>query len=104
MPGSKQRALGLTGVVAAVQTSVVLLATRAVAAPSPTPTPSPSPSASKNNCDLIFGEARKYCERGNDSSGGGSTAPDTSTLDPLSSWPRDVPMRRRGPSTSSARP
>ncbi|GGX87691.1 hypothetical protein [Streptomyces anandii] len=85
MPGSKQRALGLTGVVAAVQTSVVLLATRAVAAPSPTPTPSPSPSASKNNCDLIFGEARKYCERGNDSSGGGSTAPDTSTLDPLSS-------------------
>lgn len=83
MPGSKRRVLGLTGVVAAVQTSVVLLATRAVAVPTPTPTP--SPSASKNNCDLISGEARKYCERGNSGSGGGSTAPDTSTLDPLSS-------------------
>ncbi|MEU0602025.1 hypothetical protein ABZ484_27860 [Streptomyces sp. NPDC006393] len=82
MPGSRQRALELTGVVAAVQTSVVLLATRAVAAPSPSPTPSPS----KNNCDLIFGEAKKYCERGNGSGGGGSDAPDpTSALDPLSS-------------------
>ncbi|MEU7378850.1 MULTISPECIES: hypothetical protein [unclassified Streptomyces] len=85
MPGSKQRLLGLTGAVAAVQTTVVLLATRAVADPSPSPTP--SPTASKNDCDLIFGEAKKYCERGNGtSSGGGSTAPDpTSTLDPLSS-------------------
>ncbi|MFI2642596.1 hypothetical protein [Streptomyces sp. NPDC018610] len=95
MPGSKQRALGLTGVVAAVQTSVVLLATRAVAAP-PSPgttpsgpassSPSPSPSPSKDNCDLIFGEAKKYCERGNESSGGGATTSDpTATLDPLSS-------------------
>ncbi|GAA2905484.1 hypothetical protein [Streptomyces mexicanus] len=85
MPGSKPRALKLTAVVAAVQTSVVLLATRAVAAPTPSPTP--SPSGGKNNCDLIFGEAKKYCERGNTGSdGGGSTAPDpTSSLDPLSS-------------------
>ncbi|MFF4827778.1 hypothetical protein [Streptomyces sp. NPDC001312] len=82
MPGSKQRLLGLTGAVAAVQTSVVLLAARAVAAPSPSPTPSPS----GNNCDLIVGRARQYCERGNSPSGGGSRAPDpTSTLDPLSS-------------------
>ncbi|MFF4862123.1 hypothetical protein ACFY3J_10385 [Streptomyces sp. NPDC001231] len=82
MPGSKQRLLGLTGAVAAVQTSVVLLATRAVAAPSPSPTPSPS----DNNCDLIVGRARQYCERGNSPSGGGSRAPDpVSTLDPLSS-------------------
>ncbi|MFD4976900.1 hypothetical protein [Streptomyces sp. NPDC058424] len=82
MPGSKQRLLGLTGAVAAVQTSVVLLAARAVAAPSPSPTPSPS----DNNCDLIVGRARQYCERGNSPSGGGSRAPDpTSTLDPLSS-------------------
>ncbi|MFB6962742.1 hypothetical protein ACFCYB_38635 [Streptomyces sp. NPDC056309] len=82
MPGSKQRLLGLTGAVAAVQTSVVLLAARAVAAPSPSPTPSPS----DNKCDLIVGRARQYCERGNSPSGGGSRAPDpTSTLDPLSS-------------------
>ncbi|GED86124.1 hypothetical protein [Streptomyces sp. 6-11-2] len=82
MPGSKQRLLKLTGAVAAVQTSVVLLATRAVAAPSPSPTPSPS----DNHCDLIVGRARQYCERGNSPSDGGSRAPDpTSTLDPLSS-------------------
>ncbi|GAA5046081.1 hypothetical protein [Streptomyces similanensis] len=95
MPGSRQRALGLTGVVAAVQTSAVLLATRAVAAPpSPggtpsgaaTPPSSPSPSPSKDNCDLIFGEAKKYCERGNESKGSGATTSDpTSALDPLSS-------------------
>ncbi|MFF8906353.1 hypothetical protein [Streptomyces olivaceoviridis] len=88
MPGSRQRALKLAGVVAAVQTTVVLLATRAVANPSPTPSGSPSPSPSKDrfNCDAISGEARKYCERGNSSSGSNSvTTPDTATLDPLSS-------------------
>ncbi|RSR94625.1 hypothetical protein EF917_26685, partial [Streptomyces sp. WAC00469] len=70
MPGSTPRALKLTGVVAAVQTSVVLLATRAVAAPTPTPTPTDQ----ENNCDLIFGEAKKYCERGNVSSNGDAPA------------------------------
>ncbi|MFI9604185.1 hypothetical protein ACIHCX_30800 [Streptomyces sp. NPDC052043] len=82
MPGSKQRLLRLSGAVAAVQTSVVLLAARAVAAPSPSPTPTPS----DNNCDLIVGRAKQYCERGNSHSGGNSRAPDpTSSLDPLSS-------------------
>ncbi|ALO94667.1 membrane protein [Streptomyces hygroscopicus subsp. limoneus] len=88
MPGSRQRALKLAGVVAAVQTTVILLATRAVADPSPTPSGSPSPSPSKDrfNCDAISGEARKYCERGNSSSGSNSvTTPDTAALDPLSS-------------------
>ncbi|MEU2712573.1 hypothetical protein [Streptomyces sp. NPDC007205] len=88
MPGSPQRALKLAGVVTAVQTSAVLLATRAFAAPSPTPygSPSPSPTKSKYNCGVISGEAKKYCERGNISSGsGGANVPDTSTLDPLSS-------------------
>jgi hypothetical protein len=87
MPGSTPRALKLTGVVAAVQTSVVLLATRAVAAPTPSSTPTPTPTDQKNNCDLIFGEAKKYCERGNASSNGDAPAtPDpTSSLDPLSS-------------------
>ncbi|MGV9755577.1 hypothetical protein ACWDUC_07035 [Streptomyces tricolor] len=90
MPGSPQRALKLAGVVAAVQTTAVLLATRAFADPSPTPTPSgspsPSPTKDRYNCDAISGEAKKYCERGNNSSGsGGATTPDTATLDPLSS-------------------
>ncbi|MFB7506203.1 hypothetical protein [Streptomyces broussonetiae] len=88
MPGSPQRALKLAGFVAAVQTTAVLLATRAFAAPSPTPpgSPSPSPSGHRYNCGVISGEARKYCERGNTSSGsGGAGVPDTSTLDPLSS-------------------
>ncbi|MEW2511103.1 hypothetical protein [Streptomyces sp. NPDC046870] len=88
MPGSPKPALKLAGVVAAVQTTVVLLATRAFADPSPTPSGSPSPSPSKDrfNCDAISGEAKKYCERGNASSGSNSvTTPDTATLDPLSS-------------------
>ncbi|MET9384733.1 hypothetical protein ABZY09_27610 [Streptomyces sp. NPDC002928] len=87
MPGNPHRVLRLAGVVTAVQTSVVLLATRAFAAPTPSPSPSPSasPSASQSsNCDLIVGEAKKYCERGNTPSG--TTTPSTTdTLDPLSS-------------------
>ncbi|WP_031479255.1 membrane protein [Streptomyces bicolor] len=83
MPGSPRRVLKLTALLAAVQTSAVLLATRAYAAPTPTPTPSNDP------CDLLIGPAKQYCEEDN---GGGSnrtgtpslTDP-TSTLDPLSS-------------------
>ncbi|USQ89143.1 hypothetical protein NFX46_38595 [Streptomyces phaeoluteigriseus] len=87
MPGNPHRVLRLTGVVAAVQASAVLLATRAFAAPtpspSPTPTASPSPSSSLD-CSLIPGEAKKYCEKGNTPSG--TTTPGVSdTLDPLSS-------------------
>ncbi|WP_405894783.1 energy-coupling factor transporter transmembrane protein EcfT [Streptomyces sp. NBC_00104] len=83
MPGSPNRALRLTGAVAAVQTSVVLLASSAYAAP----TPSPSPSSSNNPCDLIVGEAKKYCERESGEKGDTSTLPNdvTTTLDPLSS-------------------
>ncbi|MET8613841.1 MULTISPECIES: hypothetical protein [Streptomyces] len=89
MPGSPQRALKLAGIVTAVQTTAVLLATRAVAAPSPSPTPSGSPSSSPSggfDCTNIVGDAKKYCARGNTSSGsGGANVPDTSTMDPLSS-------------------
>ncbi|GJF23605.1 hypothetical protein [Streptomyces sp. HO565] len=84
MPGSPRRVLTLTAVLASVQATAVLLATRAFAAPTPTPAPSDDP------CDLLIGPAKQYCERGD--SGGGSTggtggdAPGiTSTLDPLSS-------------------
>ncbi|MGQ4366231.1 hypothetical protein [Streptomyces sp. SAS_272] len=81
MPGKPRRLLHLAGVVTAVQTSAVLLATRALAAPSPTPTPAPSGSL---DCSLIPGEAKKYCERGN--AGSSTTNPGVSdTLDPLSS-------------------
>ncbi|MPY37711.1 hypothetical protein FNH09_42845 [Streptomyces adustus] len=86
MPGNPHRVLRLATVVTAVQTSAVLLATRAVAAPTPSPSPSPSasPSPSGNSdCDLIVGEAKKYCERGNAPSG--TTPSTTDTLDPLSS-------------------
>ncbi|GAA2618776.1 hypothetical protein [Streptomyces vastus] len=83
MPGSQRRVLKVTATVAAVQTALVLLATRAAAAPTPTPTPS------DDNCDLIVGPAKEYCENGENGSGGGGgggslTGP-TSTLDPLSS-------------------
>ncbi|MEU1178004.1 hypothetical protein ABZ464_10190 [Streptomyces sp. NPDC005820] len=91
MPGNPHRLLRLAGVVTTVQTSAVLLATRAFAAPTPDPSPTPSGSASPSpsgslDCSLISGEAKKYCERGNNSSGSTTTNPGVSdTLDPLSS-------------------
>lgn len=81
MPGSPRRALKLAAAVTAVQTSIVLLASHAYAAPTPTP----SPSSSDDPCDLIVGEAKKYCERGAGAKGDPSTPSVTGTLDPLSS-------------------
>ncbi|MEU5281784.1 hypothetical protein AB0G87_35850 [Streptomyces asoensis] len=87
MPGNPRRLLTFAGVVTAVQTSAVLLATRAFAVPTPDPSPSPSSSPSPSgslDCSLISGEAKKYCERGNAGSGT-TTNPVSDTLDPLSS-------------------
>lgn len=97
MPGKHlSRGLGVTAVLTATQTALVLFATRALAAPTPTPpatpgtaapTPTPSPSGSNNPCDLIRGPARDYCENGQ--SGGAGNRPrlddPTTALDPLSS-------------------
>ncbi|WP_180686226.1 hypothetical protein [Streptomyces gossypiisoli] len=85
MPGNPHRVLKLAGVVAAVQTTAVLLATRAFAAPTPTPTPTPTPS--NDSCDLIVGEAKRYCERDSGESGTDSSPSldPTTPLDPLSS-------------------
>lgn len=77
MPAN-HRVLKLTAAVGAVQATVLLLATRAVAAPTPTPTPSSDP------CSLIKGPAKDYCEDGSGSTGTPSN-PVTDTLDPLSS-------------------
>ncbi|MGW0627875.1 hypothetical protein [Streptomyces sp. NPDC002758] len=77
MPAS-HRVLKLAAAVTAVQTTAVLMATRAFAAPSPSPSNDP--------CDLLIGPAKQYCEKGDNSKGtGGTTDPLTSTLDPLSS-------------------
>ncbi|MEV6332443.1 hypothetical protein [Streptomyces sp. NPDC051909] len=77
--------------------TLVLLASRAYAAPTPTPggtpppggTPSPgtpSPSASNNPCDLIVGQAREYCENGQKTGGSTPALTDpTTTPDPLAS-------------------
>ncbi|MCW8101491.1 hypothetical protein OG288_20620 [Streptomyces tauricus] len=81
MPGSPRRALKLAGVAAAVQTAVVLTASHAYAAPTPTPTPEPS----DDPCDLIVGEAKKYCERGSNERSGPSLDDPTTALDPLAS-------------------
>ncbi|MFR9800327.1 hypothetical protein ACL02U_31185 [Streptomyces sp. MS06] len=80
MPGSPRRGLKAAAVLTSAQTAVLLLATRAVAAPSP------SPSASDDRCDLIVGPAKDYCEQGNKAHDGSLTTPSTTdTLDPLSS-------------------
>ncbi|MER5258215.1 hypothetical protein [Streptomyces sp. NPDC002855] len=82
MPANRH-VLKLAGAVTAVQTTAILCATRAFAAPEPDDDP----------CDLIHGPAKKYCEKGQDgggSSSGGSgeyptDAPIDSTADPLAS-------------------
>ncbi|MFH8990553.1 hypothetical protein [Streptomyces sp. NPDC017940] len=79
MPGSRRHpVLAVTAAVAAVQTAVLLFATRAAAAPDDDP------------CRLIHGPAKKYCEQGE---GGDSRTPRSPTdeggglesLDPLAS-------------------
>ncbi|WP_351229957.1 hypothetical protein [Streptomyces sp. NPDC002133] len=81
MPGSPRRALHATSVVAMVQAVAVLLATRASAAPSPTPSPS-----DRDNCDLIVGPARDYCENGEGTARRSPSLDDPTTpLDPLAS-------------------
>lgn len=78
MPGSRF-VLKLATAVTAVQTTAVLCASRAFAAPEDDP------------CDLIHGPAKKYCEKGQDGGGSDSSGkyptddPLSSTLDPLSS-------------------
>ncbi|MFB7657939.1 MULTISPECIES: hypothetical protein [unclassified Streptomyces] len=83
MPANPRRVLKVAAALTAVQATAVLLATRAVAAPTPSPTPS------DDNCDLIVGPAKDYCQRGEGGgstggAGGGDYSP-TATLDPLSS-------------------
>ncbi|MGP3734970.1 hypothetical protein ACTWJ9_17510 [Streptomyces sp. GDS52] len=87
MPGSQRRVLKVAAIVTAAQAAVLLLATRAVAAPTPSPTPS------DNNCDLIVGPAKDYCERGEGggsggSGGAGSLSDPTTALDPLAALAR----------------
>ncbi|GAA3003283.1 hypothetical protein [Streptomyces fulvorobeus] len=83
MPASTRRTLRTGALLAGVQATMVILATRAVAAPSPTPTPSGS-----SNCDFVIGPVKDDCER---EAGGSSNRPPTTTddaLDPLSSLAR----------------
>lgn len=61
MPGSRRR-LRIAGVLAAVQTTVVLLSARAFAAPSPNPSPSGSPSKD-SRCEGVIGPLKEDCER-----------------------------------------
>ncbi|MEU1486171.1 hypothetical protein [Streptomyces sp. NPDC005752] len=86
MPGSRRFGFrSLLAVVATVQATAVLAATRAVAAPTPTPTPSESSSP----CELLIGPAKEYCVDGESGRGARSTPPVTDdALDPLTSLAR----------------
>jgi hypothetical protein len=85
-------AAALAATLTAVQTTVVLLAGRALAAPgTPTPTATPSPGAgggvhkpTANPCDLIRGPAKAYCSKDDPSAPAKGTDP-TDSLDPLTS-------------------
>ncbi|NEA67965.1 hypothetical protein [Streptomyces sp. SID12488] len=78
-PARPYLVLKLAGALTAVQTTAVLLASQAYAAP----TPSPSPTAGKAACRLLTGDSKKLCE-GEQGRSGSITSP-SSTLDPLSS-------------------
>ncbi|MEU8521811.1 hypothetical protein [Streptomyces sp. NBC_01216] len=84
MPAKSPLTMRLAATLTGVQTAAVLLASRAYAEP----TPSPSQSA-KEQCDLIVGPARDYCENGQS---GGARSPrlddPTTALDPLASLAR----------------
>ncbi|MFF3431000.1 hypothetical protein [Streptomyces sp. NPDC002602] len=78
-------------VVAAVHLAVVSLASRAYAAPTPTPTP--SGQGGKEDCRLLFGSAKDYCEKGEgaatgSNAGTGLNANPTDALNPLASLAR----------------
>ncbi|MEU9995620.1 hypothetical protein [Streptomyces sp. NPDC050848] len=84
MPARSRPSLRVAALLATLQSAAVLLASRAYAAPTPTPTP-----PTKEQCDLIVGPARDYCENGQSGGTGGRTAPDpTAALDPLASLAR----------------
>ncbi|MCW7991112.1 membrane protein, partial [Streptomyces platensis subsp. clarensis] len=91
MPADRRFPLRVLGTaVAAVPATLVLLASRAYAAPTPTPTTTPSstpsPGASNNPCALIVGQAREYCENGQKAGGSGPRITDpTNNPDPLAS-------------------
>lgn len=92
MPGKpRKHIVTLAGVVAAVQTFAVLLATRAAAEPSPSP-------SDDSDCNLLTGSAKKYCEKG-DKSGGPPTPPTPWTPPPPS--PEAAPTPPPGSSASS---
>ncbi|WP_405389526.1 hypothetical protein OG596_17300 [Streptomyces sp. NBC_01102] len=84
MPASSRSVPRIVAALAGAQATVVILASRAVAAPSPTPTPS-----DKDQCDLIVGPAKDYCEDG-ESSGAARRSPTVTddALDPLTSLAR----------------
>ncbi|MCP9212181.1 hypothetical protein [Streptomyces cucumeris] len=85
MPASsRRRTLTLTGILAALQTTAVLLATRAAAAPSPTPSPT------KEDCSFLHGTMKENCEKKNAGGGGGSGGPPdpSNPLDPAASLAR----------------
>ncbi|MGY1499020.1 hypothetical protein ACW4TU_20880 [Streptomyces sp. QTS52] len=82
-PARPNLVLKLAGALTAVQTTAVLLASQAYAAPTPSPTPSASPTSGKPECALLPEQTKAVCE--NQQGGSRSLTTPTSTLDPLSS-------------------
>ncbi|WP_330435102.1 MULTISPECIES: hypothetical protein [Streptomyces] len=75
--------LKVGAVLASVQATLVILATRVAAAPTPSPTPT-----AKDNCDLIVGPAKDYCEKGDAAPKTNISPTVDDSLDPLSSLAR----------------
>lgn len=89
MPGRPmhRRAASVATVLAAVQTWVFLLATRAMAAPVPDPGPA------SERCKLLSGPALQICRQRNES---GSDSPPTNPLD-TNPWTPSNPSPKAAP-------
>ncbi|MFE9258409.1 hypothetical protein [Streptomyces sp. NPDC006879] len=85
MRASHRRLPEALGSMAVAQVTVVMLASRAVAAPSPSPTP--PLDRGDDRCDLIIGPAKDFCESGDSPAREAGRLPSdpSSPLDPLSS-------------------
>ncbi|MFF8848184.1 hypothetical protein ACF08N_36845 [Streptomyces sp. NPDC015127] len=85
MPGNPRRAVTVASLLVSLQTAAVLVSAHAVAAPTP------PPYSDKDQCDLIVGPARDYCEDGESPGGAGRSSvgnDPTDALDPLTSLAR----------------
>jgi hypothetical protein len=83
LPATRRRFGVVASALATAQATLVIAATRVMAAPTPGASSSPSAAPSANPCANIPNPARSICENGGGTGGSGGSLPGSSALDPL---------------------